>query len=300
MNDLSMYEDKDIAADYLSTCLQEGSLVLFLGAGASKGFGLPDWVELINELRADVRINRSPLLSTASAEELQRAADQVQKAIGTNELITLVEKVLYNKIVDLKVKDVFDKHLLVGLASLLMGSKRGHVTRVVTLNYDSMLEWFLSLFGFMVNSISQLPAVEGSEDVRIYHIHGYVPHPSLAQKNSTDLILGMEAIDRRLGKMGDLWFELTRHILYTGNCLFIGMSTRTMRDRALSVLLVNAADTLKILRPTGVWLVMEELDEDTREEYLQKNIIPLKINNLEELVEFIFDISQKAMKSISK
>ncbi|MBS1614197.1 MAG: SIR2 family protein, partial [Bacteroidetes bacterium] len=197
----------------------------------------------------------------------------------------------------LSISELFDKHLLVAISSLLMGSKRGHVTRVVSLNYDSMLEWFLSLFGFVVKTIFELPTVEGDEDVRIYHIHGFLPHDALNAKSSKEdeLILGMEAIDRRLGNQGDLWFELTRHILYTGNCLFIGMSTRTLSDRALSPLLVSASDKLKDIRPTGFWLVMDDLDETKENEYRRKNLIPLKINDLNELVEFIFQISQSAI-----
>lgn len=300
MSDYSYLTDKERATDYLSKCLGDGTLVLFLGAGTSRGFGLPDWVSLINDIRADPTIKLPPVSATANADDLQLAADEVNGKIGTLALMDLVKKVLYKDILELKISDLFEQQLLVAIASLLMGSKRGHVTRVITLNYDSMLEWFLSIFGFVVKTISDLPCVEGSEDVRIYHIHGYIPHPESGFSNSKEdsFILGMEAIDRRLGNRGDLWFELTRHLLYTGDCLFIGLSPKSLTDRALGPLLVDSSDKLKKDRLTGVWLNLGDLEPAKEKEFERKNLIPLKMNSKEEIVEFLFQISQKAMKSL--
>jgi len=300
MSDYSYLKDKKRATDYLSKCLGDGTLVLFLGAGTSRGFGLPGWVSLINAIRADPAINLPPVPDTANADDLQLAADVVKDKIGHAALMDLVGKVLYKDILKLKISYLFEQPLLVAIASLLMGSKRGHVTRVVTLNYDSMLEWFLSIFGFVVRTVSELPCVEGSEDVRIYHIHGYIPHPESGYSNSKEdsFILGMEAIDKRLGNPGELWFELTRHLLYTGDCLFIGMSPKSLTDRALGPLLVNSSDKLKNDRLTGIWLSLDNLEPAKEAEFARKNLIPLKMNSKEEIVEFLFEISQKAMKSL--
>ncbi len=64
------------AIEFLSKRLHDGTLVLFLGAGVSKGFGLPDWISLVNLIREDVGL---PLVNKKStAENLQKAVDQVK------------------------------------------------------------------------------------------------------------------------------------------------------------------------------------------------------------------------------
>lgn len=280
--------------EYLATNLKDGSLVLFLGAGTSKGFGLPDWVGLVNSMRKEVNL---PLLSSSSsAEELQNAADEVADELKNNgNLVDLTEKYLYENIQSLPLIKVFENKILLSISALLMGSKRGHVTRVVTLNYDSMIEWFLSLFGFMVKTIYELPALEGSEDVRIYHPHGYIPHPDLNANRSDFVILGMDEVNKRLGTVGHPWFEMTRHILDSGVCLFLGMSERTLSDRALAPLFTTSGQKHNGIRPLGVWILKNPISTSKEKEFARNNIIPITITDEQEICNFLLQICQKAM-----
>ena len=285
------------ALNYLAEELGEGGLVLFLGAGASKPFGLPSWIELVNSMRLEV--NLSPLTSTNSADDLQHAADEVRdKLENEEELIDLIQKHLYGDIANLPIVDVFKNHLLVSISALLMGSKRGRITRVVTLNYDSMLEWFLSLFGFVVKTVHELPALEGAEDVRIYHPHGYIPHPNFSSIRSNFAILGMSHANERLGTTGDPWFEMTRHVLNTGICIFIGMSSNTLDDRALAPLFTTCGNSMKDIRPLGIWMLLEQIESPTKQRFFRKNIVPLTFSNPSEISEFLLNICQVAMKKI--
>jgi len=193
--------------------------------------------------------------------------------------------------------NVLSNHLLVSISAMLMGSRRGHISRVVTLNYDSMLEWFLSIYGFLVKTVSSLPALDGFEDVRIYHPHGYLPHPDLGEENSNFLIMSMDSIDTRLGTPGEPWLEMVRHILLTGVCLFVGLSPRTVTDRALSPLFTTTSKACPE-RPVGIWLVKGDKDDARAIDFQRSNIIPLYFSGDGEFPEFVLKICQSALKFI--
>lgn len=291
MNNFSHLVYKPNAIEYLAHRLNQGTLVLFLGAGASRGFGLPDWLTLVNKLR---EVANLPVLSgNPTADELQEAADEVEDSLKGESLKEAIKNILYIGFDEIKIQQVLDNHLLVAVTSLLMGSKRGRVSRVVTLNYDSMLEWFLELFGFLVQPVYKLPVLEGSEDVRIYHPHGYIPHASLGLVSSDKIILSRSSADLRLGSQNDPWFEMTRHLLNTGVGLFIGMSENTLGDRALSPLFSHCAEQLKGTRPLGIWLLYGG-EVSKGKDFSRKAIIPLSIKDDSEMVGFLLEICQKA------
>jgi len=298
MIDLDELKDKKNSIDYLSKCLSDGTLVLFLGAGASKGFGLPDWTTLVNELRlkAGLEVLKG---KKHSADVLQNATSEVVvKLKRPAELIKAIEDILYKDFKNLSIVEALSNQLLVAISALLMGSKRGHISRVVTLNYDSMLEWFLSLFGFVVKTVYQLPELEGSEDIRIYHPHGFIPNPSLSLPGSDFVILDLHSANQRLGNKNDPWFEMTRHILDTGVCLFIGMSANTLSDRVLAPLLSTSGPNCGETRPLGIWILKDPLTRDKENEFARNNIVPLSIVSEKEISEFILEICQKASKKL--
>ena len=296
------YKNKPYAIDFLSDHLIDGSLVLFIGAGTSKSFGLPSWIGLINALREKVGLNK--LKSQSSAQQLQSAADEIldTKIIKSDKgkLIELIEDILYPNIEGIDIKLAYSNPLLISISSLLMGSKRGHVQRVVTLNYDSMLEWFLTLYGFMIKPISRLPSLEGSEDVRIYHPHGFIPHKSLMMEKSDFIILGLDDANKRLGNPYDPWFEKVRQILESGVCLFIGLSGDTLSDRVIAPLLTTCGGNLKNRRPLGIWILKDKLTKSKEMEYFRNHIVPIEIRDEFKIAEFVLNISQKAMEKYKK
>lgn len=296
MNEFDFLKPHAPAKEYLASKLAEGSLVLFLGAGTSYDFGLPGWVELINFLNN--KIGAPALNSTSSADELQFAADSIESKVGKPQLLDWITECLYSN-VNSNIVNSLKNHLLVSIAALLMGSKRGHVTRVVTLNYDNMLEWFLSLFGFVVKTIYDLPALEGSEDVRVYHPHGFLPNPATGNIRSNFLILTMDSAHERIGTPGEPWVELIRHILNSGICLFIGLSARSLADRVLGPLFNTCGKKHIGKRPLGFWILKEDLTEDIELQFDRNYIIPLEILDSENISEFLLEICQEAAKKIT-
>jgi hypothetical protein len=283
---------KPRAQKFLVSHLREGTLVLFLGAGASVGLGLPSWDKFINGLRSAVGL--PTLTSTMNADELQLAADEVKSKFSTDiEYKNLLKKCLYEGM-DRLSSDILRSELLTALGGLLMGSRRGKIRRVVTLNFDSMLEWFLSLYGFDVRVIYRLPELEGSEDVRIYHPNGFLPHTSLNSVDSDFVILGLNSVNERLGTLGDPWYEMTRHLLRSGVCLFVGMSARTFMDRSLGPLLRIVANETQGRRVTGVWLLREEIPQPIQRQFLDNNVAPIMFSSEKDIADFLLGICQKA------
>jgi hypothetical protein len=232
-----------------------------------------------------------------SAEELQLKADEVKDHFGTDEVgyRQLVKKCLYSG-VDLSTAILRDG-LLGAVGALIMGSRRGNVRRVMTTNFDSMLEWFVSLYGFVARVVYRQPALEGAEDVRIYHPHGFLPHPELGLPDSDFLILGLDSINKRIGTPGEPWFELTRRLLRTGIGLFVGLSLRSFRDRALAPLFATVGEEIRDWRPTGVWVIVGMEDEGVKKEFLRSNIVPLFCPTTQDVPEFLLEICQQAAKA---
>lgn len=268
------------ATGYLARALQQGTITCVLGAGASAGYGLPDWLSLVNRMRADPDIGL-PLVSTVpqpTSEALQIAADQVRARLSDPAKFgELVKKHLYLG-VNLNEEALRDP-LLIALGSLMMGVRRGNVKKVLTFNYDSLLEWYLSLHGFSTSVVTTLPKLEGAEDVRVYHPHGFLSHPDLHLRDSEEIILGLDAIDRRLGEPGNPWYELLRHVLRTSVCVFIGLSLGSFRDRAIGPALLKIAEELGSERPLGFWLLCDAVPLDQRsvlaQEFIRRRVVPI-------------------------
>lgn len=286
------------AIDYLARHLIEGTLVLFLGAGVSREFGFPLWIDFANEFRIRCGLTGDLSASTSTPEEIQAGLDQALDEIDNSEVrkIEIVRAILYGGIAHPDVADAFSNHLLISILSLLIGRNRGHVKRVVTFNYDSILEWFLRLFGFDTKSISNLPALEGAEDVRIYHPHGFVPHSSLDLVDSDFLIVGLLDANLRAGVRADLWREKEMQLLESGVGLFIGLSPNSLSDRAVAPTYSAVGRKLINERPLGIWLSYSELSSIKKEEFWRTNIVPLEISESLEISKFLMNISRRALE----
>ncbi len=295
--------EKRRAVDYLSDSLGRGTLVLVLGAGASVGVGLPDWVTLVGNMAQRAGIAADALTGhNVPAEELQLLADKILREFCKNDerqFAGLVRTCLYDG-VELSNR-LLRSDLLTAVGALMMGSRRGSVRRVLTFNFDSIIEWYMFLHGFVPRVVLQPPELEGAEDVRIYHPHGFLPHPELKMKASDFVVLGLRATNLRLGKGGDPWFELLRHLLRTGVGLFVGMSPRSFRDRALAPLLAAVGEELKAERPTAFWVLLaSERSEASADEFLADNVVPLSCcGNKEDVPPFLLEICQKAASQVT-
>ena len=112
---------------------------------------------LVNRMRADPDIGL-PLVSADSATYERGAADcrgsSTRAIIGFREVWRTGQRHLYLD-VNLNEEALRDP-LLIALGSLMMGARRGNVKKVLTFNYDSLLEWYLSLHGLSTSVVTTL------------------------------------------------------------------------------------------------------------------------------------------------
>lgn len=297
--DFDYLTEYDRAVEFLADSLSAGTLVLFLGAGVSSGARLPDWRALVESMRTEVGLTNDDVSS--AADSLERAADEIRRKFFPGDepgFADLVQKCLYR---GTSLDDsVLGDRLLTALGALLMGSRRGSVRRIVTFNFDSVLESYIWLNGLVPQVVLQPPVDEGAEDVRLYHPHGFLPHPDLKIKGSGFVILGSRSINLRIGEPYDPWIELLRHTLSTGVGLFVGLSKHSFRDRALAPLLAAVGKGLNARRPTGFWVLKKEnaKDSEVDKEFLDCNIVPLRVSGLAEVPKLLLEICQRAAETI--
>lgn len=278
------------ASGELARHLAKGELAIFAGAGLSVGFNLPRWWELVKQCLDELGISSDGIDDATPFDMLKSKAEIIESRCGsTNKFHNLVSKALYQKYVSKSSLDA--PALLRALGAMLMGSHRGHVTDVLTLNFDSLLEAFLKDHGFIAKPITSLPALFGKADANIYHLNGYLPFDPKHGKNSDFLIFSQHAFDKRLSEKNSLWKDLARHILLSKVVLVVGMS---LGDEALRVQITDAHDALGESRPVAFWMLGPDTSEDTKSMLRGRGCVPLVFSSFDEYAPFLLQICQKA------
>lgn len=280
--------DKMLARDVLAEYLIKGEITLFLGSGISYKLGLPQWWELVRNSFEEKRLNiPNELNKDTPIDSLLRSMNTVRRnSVNDTEYLSIVKKALYKNVNPAELKP---SELLIALNAILMPSKRGSVNTVVTLNFDSMLEWMLHLHGFTTQVITSVPALERAEDVTIYHPHGYLPLGDDLGNPSEKIVL-----DRRSYDAFDIdpWSEKVTEIIRTKIILAVGLSFDDINIRRSSEHAIEA--TKKQNRVSGFWLCGPDFDD--QDDLVEKNIVPLNFEDFDEYPSFILSIAQKASK----
>lgn len=219
------WQDETLLIQYLARQLVEGRLGLFLGAGVSGFYGLPDWDTLMERICAK------------HGESFSKGEDAIAKAAYIRaqyykEDIDGFKADLRTALYDGKTLDfaqIRQDATLAAIGSLVMSSKRGSAAKVFTLNYDDLLENYLEYHGFTTAIIWSERHWAHNDDVAIYHPHGFLP---LADRPmSDDIVLGSS--DYHKVMQSDLWQPLLRTALRTHTFLYIGLSGKDLHLQAL-------------------------------------------------------------------
>jgi hypothetical protein len=283
------------AISKLGQYLHSGSITLFLGAGASTGVGLPKWIDLVNNLRETKGLSKVPDYS--NADQLQLAVSEFRKkCTSDDEYNKIVKEVLYADVTN-DTNKLLHSDLLMAIGALIMGSRRGSVKKVVTYNFDSVLEWYLQLNGYVSRVIQNLPTLEGSEDVTIYHPHGFLPINELNLSDSETIIFDFHSVNRRIGRVEDHWNNKIRQIMLSSVCLFVGLSINSFRDRAINPFLTNCSDNIKN-GPLGFWLFKDDISEEDEDACLECKIVPIKFETNLQISDFILEICRNASSNM--
>lgn len=190
--------------DRLVEQARSGRLVLFLGAGASIGAGLPSWSDLLDALTATILGDRRP-----SAEQL--------KGVDVRDVATLLEKESPADFRDLVVEEVTRQtgaSLRVSLLHQLLASLPAH--EAVTTNYDLLFETAWAAAGRTPDVLPGTGQVLGRD--WLLKLHGSVDRREAIVLSRGDYL--------RFEREGSALAGLVHAALLTRHLLFVGYSLR--------------------------------------------------------------------------
>lgn len=295
MKDPNYWSDETKLINYLAGQLVTGRLALLLGAGVSISFGLPGWNDLIRQMSKSAKFER--FKPTDNALRRAQAIKDERFSDDENGFLDLVQSSLY-KGVEIELEQLINHKLLAAIGSLVMASRRGSASKVITLNFDDILETYLEYFGFDVASIVEEKHWAPNSDVVIYHPHGFLPSSS-ARKRSKKIVLSSEEFLSAISdNLNNAWRLLLLSTLRTHTCLYIGLSGEDLNIESL----MSGVASLHAGRPREAAFsgIRFGLKAKSRE---QKDIISTSrargvfthlIKSWEDLPLFLFRVCQEA------
>lgn len=288
---LEQLRDPLVAAQALGSYLRHGQLGLFLGAGISAGLGLPQWGELVAacEVAASLAVGRPD----DTAESFLRRMDAVRLASG-DRFLGLVRTCLYgDDLVRARTypSEIVNLPMLGALGALVMSSSRGSVADVFTLNFDDVLDWYLHLHGFRSQSIGSLPQlVDGAADVRIYHLHGYLPLNERHESSPSIVLTRQQFVGRLAEDSAEPWPALMLTTLMSKVLLIAGTS---LNDVDVAQLVERARRRVDGRRPLAFALTVG-LDEQQAQVLMESTVVPVTLGSHAEVPEFLLSVCRQA------
>jgi hypothetical protein len=292
---LHAIQNRTTLRDTAASLLLDEKLILVLGAGVSMPFGLADWKQLITRLFQSAGTPRPTRLS------IERQAEYFRTEVCAGDrakFLQSVSQALYQGVI-LDGWRLRENRTLAAIATIVSSSRRGQVARVVTFNFDDLLEWYLEFHGHVVHSVVEERHWAKNADVTIYHPHGLLPLRSGVAR-STDIVLDQAAFTRVVGRDYLAWRQELVTLLRTHFALFIGLSGA---DQHLDVLLTEAAES-HVLRADNseFWGVRvtkatprSATEKATRKWWNSRGVGTLQVRDYHtDLAAFLFEICQRA------
>lgn len=286
----------DIAVKDLGAGLREGQISLMLGAGCSLPMKLPSWPDLVRQCCEQISVVSSGGVDSKdidanwSGEKLLMRMSRARKVLDDDRrYIEIIGENLYREW-RLSPPTEFTP-LLRAIGTMTIGSERGRVRDILTFNFDSLLEWYLSFHGYVVQIVEHVPKILRRSDVTMYHPHGYLPFDNSLGRPSEEVIFDQESVERRILANQNAWNETFRHFLGSHVFIAIGLSGNDFLQR---LLLKAAADQQRDDRPLGFWFYRKNADPDVIDDLRGKSVAMLLIENYAQIEDFLFGICREA------
>lgn len=212
----------------LKNIYKNGDLVIVLGAGVSKDYGMPDWNDLIRELLVRVLINNDSCHKN-KAENLSklflkrfnnsplvivRILEEYFNKNGDNNFNEIIREILYKDY-----KDGYSTEIFRRIADLCLDN---NLDSIITYNYDDNIEQVLDKKKIEYESIYEKEQNPDSEKMSIYHVHGYLPKDN--NLGGEHLVLSETAYHEQYSNVYN-WNNITQINKFKNKtCLFIGVS----------------------------------------------------------------------------
>jgi hypothetical protein len=235
-------------------------------------------------------------LPDLEAQDLEKEGSRLNHICRKSELDIreVVFQALYEHD-DLAYDKLVTSSRLGALGAMLMGSRRGSVQRVLSFNYDSVLEEYLQLHGYSVNLVRGLPKDLGREDVTIYHPHGFLPSKSGFGERTSDIYITKEQKNERMGDRTEPWADFMRELVRSKILLFVGVGDDTITDGQIGSILADEAKRLRERRTSGFVLVERGLNDELRTEMFgAQNLTPVPLPSWEKVDEFLLSVCRYA------
>jgi len=218
---------------FLGRVLSEGRLALFLGAGISAQlqetspgvwFGLPEWDRFIENLYAVKKVKRP------KGTDPLRTAEAFRSACKSNaEYRKFVRAALYRNF-SADITKLHKNPTLAAIGALVAVSRRSRVSRLITMNFDDILERYLAYSGIIVKPIFSAKFWHEAADVVVHHIHGFVPSPKSPfertnwDDDANEIILDAFSYQKVFGDSNHRFSLIAKDIMMSNYCLFLGLS----------------------------------------------------------------------------
>ncbi len=210
-----------------------------------------------------------------------------------------VHDALYRS-VNLDFQTIRENATLAAIGALVMASRRGSVSEVVSFNYDNLIELYLSYHGFVAASIAEEKHWRPAADVTVFHPHGFLPY-DCEKAFSKEIVLDQESYSVMLGDKSKIWRQTILGVIRHKTCLFIGISGD---DGNMDSMLLECRDThAYVLNNTAYWSVVFSTDftREKSESWKSRRVYPKTIKDYKsDLPRILFGISQEATKRLSK
>lgn len=222
----------------ISSYYEKQKLVLVLGSGVSKDFGLPDWSTLLQKLmlttiekEREVSILLSKIFTSIFSPSPLIAGRYLQKFYLDKEMSfeEEVRKILYENINIEKPSELMNE-----IINFCHSPTKNHkLNSIITYNFDDVLEQILckkgaqniykSIYGIEIDSENKLP---------IYHVHGFLQQ--FGELNEQNQITFGESIYHKQYTDMYSWNNIVQISKFRElNCLFIGSSLTDPNIRRL-------------------------------------------------------------------
>lgn len=216
----------------LKNALKDNRLTLVCGAGISITSHIPTWNELLVNILNDV-LNTDENSVKVSAQELLSIMPQSNLILGKylklllqDDFERMVQKHLYkyySHSTDCDSTCGAPSEIMKAIVDLARPKRTGQrLESIITFNFDELIEQALSANGIEFCPIWKEGQTHGSEELPIYHVHGFLPNKT--ELESPNLVFSEEAYHSQFIDPYS-WANLTQLNTYASNiCLFIGLS----------------------------------------------------------------------------
>ncbi len=281
--------DPFLAVERIGALLGDGVLTLFMGAGVSSGFGLPEWRTLIARvLSRDTDKDFLDSLPSRTPAELIKLIDAIDD--GSQKYVTKIHEALYRDAAPSLLNQLRQSPLLLSVAALVTGAHRGRIDSVVTYNYDDLLEQYLRMLGLAVCPRVKSTDLSKRADVEINYVHGRLPQNWDPSAPLPSIVLSNRSYRERRAGIDEGWSAAVQNALCSKIGLFLALSGD---DDAILDLLERLKSGVRHDPYNGYWLLTADAFERNKKAILDVGMCPISIGK-EDVPRFIFSVCEAA------